>query len=55
MKKTVSLLMTLALVLTLCASASAEMMTGGWEIAPAQSARLTEENQAEPMMTECLR
>ena len=30
MKKTVSLLMTLILILTLCASASAEMMVGGW-------------------------
>ena len=30
MKKTVSLLMTLVLALTLCVSASAEMLTGGW-------------------------
>ncbi|MER1994772.1 MAG: hypothetical protein ABS897_12095 [Eubacteriales bacterium] len=52
MKKIVSLLMALALVLTLCASASAEMMVGGWEIVPAQSAILTEEAQPEPMMTD---
>lgn len=52
MKKMVSLLTVLALVMTLCVSASAEMMIGGWEIYPAQSARLTEEAQAEPMMTD---
>ena len=52
MKKTVSLLMALTLILTLCASASAEMMVGGWEIAEARSAILTEEAQPEPMMTD---
>ena len=52
MKKIVSLLMALVLVLTLCASASAEMMTGGWEMAEARSAILTEEAQFEPMMTD---
>ena len=46
MKKTASILMTLALVLTLCVSASAEMMTGGWEIFKAEAAPLTEEAQA---------
>ena len=52
MKKTLSMLVLMALVLTLCASAFAEMTVGGWEIAPAQSAILTEEAQPEPMMTD---
>lgn len=52
MKKIVSLLTALTLVLTLCASASAEMMTGGWEIVEAHSAILTEEAQPEPTMTD---
>ena len=52
MKKMISVLVLLSLVLTLCVSASAEMLVGGWEIAPAQSAILTEEAQPEPMMTD---
>lgn len=52
MKKIASILTVLVLALTLCVSASAEMMVGGWKIAPAQSAILTEEAQPEPMMTD---
>lgn len=52
MKKIVSVLVLLFLVLTLCVSASAEMLVGGWEMTQAQSAILTEEVQPEPMMTD---
>ena len=51
MKKLVCLVIALVLMLTVCA-ASAEMMVGGWEMVPAQSAILTEEAQPEPMMTD---
>ena len=47
MKKTMIRLVLLTLVLTLCAvSASAEMMTGGWEMAKAEASVLPEDAQA---------
>ena len=51
MKKIIAILAVLTLALY-AVSASAEMTVGGWEIAPAQSAILTEEAQPEPMMTD---
>lgn len=54
MKKIIAVLVLMTLAVTICASAFAEMTVGGWEIFPAQSARLTEENEPEPMPDEAL-